>query len=292
MQGGGKVTAEMGIRLGDGTPLDQLGGIDSRFLQWHWSKNPVWALPSQIIASVARKGYAVVPAAETRPLLGDGGLKDWSGFSRSWDELPVDSYMGDGGRYRRRRYAEFGISRHAIVRKPHGPHYQSRAYNPLNGGIERWFEPIADVITLHPALRAVLRTSYSLFDALTPVAARPYEWHVEVHQIRIVAGPREEGHPTPEGMHRDGVDWALMLLIARERVRFGKTTICDLRKRALASFTLAAPFEAAIVNDQRVYHEVTPVAAVDERDFGYRDMLIVTFSRNSQHCAIPQSVKS
>ena len=292
MQGGGKVTAEMGIRLGDGTPLDQLGGIDSRFLQWHWSKNPVWALPSQIIASVARKGYAVVPAAETRPLLGDGGLKDWSGFSRSWDELPVDSYMGDGGRYRRRRYAEFGISRHAIVRKPHGPHYQSRAYNPLNGGIEPWFEPIADAMTLHPALRAVLRTSYSLFDALTPVAARPYEWHVEVHQIRIVAGPREEGHPTPEGMHRDGVDWALMLLIARERVRFGKTTICDLRKRALASFTLAAPFEAAIVNDQRVYHEVTPVAAVDERDFGYRDMLIVTFSRNSQHCAIPQSVKS
>ncbi|HKT18391.1 MAG TPA: 2OG-Fe dioxygenase family protein [Stellaceae bacterium] len=286
------MTAEMGIRLGDGTPLDQLGGIDSRFLQWHWSKNPVWALPSQIIASVARKGYAVVPAAETRPLLGDGGLKDWSGFSRSWDELPVDSYMGDGGRYRRRRYAEFGISRHAIVRKPHGPHYQSRAYNPLNGGIERWFEPIADAMTLHPALRAVLRTSYSLFDALTPVAARPYEWHVEVHQIRIVAGPREEGHPTPEGMHRDGVDWALMLLIARERVRFGKTTICDLRKRALASFTLAAPFEAAIVNDQRVYHEVTPVAAVDERDFGYRDMLIVTFSRNSQHCAIPQSVKS
>ena len=292
MQGGGKVTAEMGIRLGDGTPLDQLGGIDSRFLQWHWSKNPVWALPSQIIASVARKGYAVVPAAEMRPLLGDGGLKDWSGFSRSWDELPVDSYMGDGGRYRRRRYAEFGISRHAILRKPHGPHYQSRAYNPLNGGIERWFEPIADAMTLHPALRAVLRTSYSLFDALTPVAARPYEWHVEVHQIRIVAGPREEGHPTPEGMHRDGVDWALMLLIARERVRFGKTTICDLRKRALASFTLAAPFEAAIVNDQRVYHEVTPVAAVDERDFGYRDMLIVTFSRNSQHCAIPQSVKS
>lgn len=292
MQGGGKVTAEMGIRLGDGTPLDQLGGIDSRFLQWHWSKNPVWALPSQIIASVARKGYAVVPAAEMRPLLSDGGLKDWSGFCRSWDELPVDAYMGDGGRYRRRRYAEFGISRHAIVRKPHGPHYQSRAYNPLNGGIERWFEPIADAMTLHPALRAVLRTSYSLFDALTPVAARPYEWHVEVHQIRIVAGPREEGHPTPEGMHRDGVDWALMLLIARERVRFGKTTICDLRKRALASFTLAAPFEAAIVNDQRVYHEVTPVAAVDERDFGYRDMLIVTFSRTSQHCAIPQSVKS
>ena len=27
-------------------------------------------------------------------------------------------------------------------RKPHQPHYQSRDYNPLNGGIERWFEPV------------------------------------------------------------------------------------------------------------------------------------------------------
>lgn len=290
MQGNREVTPGTRIRLGDGTPLDQLGGIDSHFVQWHRSMNPVWALPSQIIASVARKGYAFVPAAEMRPLLSDGGLKDWNGFCHSWDELPVDAYMGDGGKYRRRRYAEFGISRHAIVRKPHGPHYQSRAYNPLNGGIERWFEPIADTITLHPAVRAILRTSYSLFDALTPVAARPYEWHVEVHQIRIVAGARKEGHPTPEGMHRDGVDWALMLLIARQRVRFGKTTICDLRKRALVSFTLTAPFDAAIVDDEKVYHEVTPVAAVDESDFGYRDMLVVTFSRNSQRRTIPQKV--
>ncbi len=259
--------------------------------RWCPSKHTISRDASEAIASIEQNGYAFVPAAELHALLCDAGLADWRGFSSSWDDLPVDTYMGDGGKYRQRRYAEYEILGDEIVRKPHGPHYQSRAYNSLNGDIERWFEPITETIALHPALRAILRASYSLFDSLTPIAARPCAWHVEVHQIRIIGGVREEGHPTPEGMHRDGVDWALMLLIAREKVRFGKTTICDLSKRRLRSFTLTAPFDAAIVNDRRVYHEVTPVAAVDGSEFGYRDMLVVTFSRNSQHRAVTQPVK-
>lgn len=96
---------------------------------------------SKAIASVAQKGYALVPAAEMQALLCEGSLKDWDGFSASWDNLPTDAFMADGGKYRRRRHAEFSVSRDGILRKPHGPHYQSCAYNSLNGGIERWFEP-------------------------------------------------------------------------------------------------------------------------------------------------------
>lgn len=234
------------------------------------------------ITAVTQRGFAFVPAAEMNALLCEEGLQDWSGFAASWDDLLVDAFMGDGGKYRRRRYAEFAISRDGIVRKPRGPHYQSCAYNPLNGGIERWFEPIVEPIASHPALRAIFQTSHRLFEGLTPIAARPHEWHVEAHQIRIVASAEKEGHPTPEGMHRDGVDWVLMLLVARERIRFGKTTICDLRKRPLESFTLTTPFDTAIVNDRKVYHEVTPIAAIDKSDFGYRDMLVITFSRYPQ----------
>ena len=51
--------------------------------------------------------------------------------------------MADGGRYRKRRFAVFAADgRRGIARKPHQPHYQSRDYNSLNGGIERWFAPI------------------------------------------------------------------------------------------------------------------------------------------------------
>jgi len=239
------------------------------------SRHAIWTPAAKAIAAVGQRGYAFVPAKEIHALLVEEGAKDWIGFSASWDDLPIDAFMGDRGKYRRRRYAEFAVSRDEIVRKPHGPHYQSCAYNPLNGGIERWFGPIVETIASHPALRAIFRTSHRLFDSLTPTSARPPAWHVEAHQIRIIASSWEEGHPTPEGLHRDGVDWALMLLIARDRVRFGKTTICDLRGRPLGSFTLTTPFDAAFVNDRRVYHEVTPIAVIDKSGVGHRDMLVV-----------------
>ncbi len=116
-----------------------------------------------ISQTVADSGFALVRAPEMRAVLEAGGLSDWERFARSWDELGVDMYMADGGRYRRRRFACFRASAGGIARKPHQPHYQSRDYNPLNGGIQRWFEPVSEAIGAHPALRAIL-------------AADP-EWH-------------------------------------------------------------------------------------------------------------------
>ena len=107
--------------------------------------------------------------------------------------------MADGGRYRRRRYAAFAVSQDGIVRKPHQPHYQSRDYNPLNGGIERWFEPVAEAVAAHPALDAILRACRTLFTSLTPADGHVAAWHVEVHQFRIEARLGQRGHPTPEG---------------------------------------------------------------------------------------------
>ena len=138
--------------------------------------------------------------------------------------------MADGGRYRRRRFAAYRATPAGLLRKPHQPHYQSRDYNALNGGLERWFEPVAEAIGHHPALDAILGTSYALFDRMTPALYRPPAWHVELHQFRIEARSGEAGQPTPEGMHRDGVDWVLVLMIRRENIKSGETTIYDLGK--------------------------------------------------------------
>ena len=43
------------------------------------------------------------------------------------------------------------------------------------------------------------------------------------------------------------------------------------------SVTLTAPFDAALVDDARVCHGVTPVEAVDATVPAYRDVLVVTF---------------
>jgi len=228
---------------------------------------------------VTSDGFAFVRAPDMRGVLEGAGLRDWDAFAKSWDDLGVDTYMADGGRYRRRRFAVFRATTEGVARKPHQPHYQSRDYNPLNGDIERWFDPVIDRIANHPALRAILGTCYRLFHGLTPAATRPQSWHVEIHQFRIEANAGEAGQPTPEGLHRDGVDWVLVLLIDRVNVQSGETNIADQRRGPLGSFTLTDPLDAAVTDDNRVYHGVTPVTPLDPALPGHRDVLVVTFRR-------------
>jgi hypothetical protein len=234
---------------------------------------------TSIAKTVAASGFALVRAPEMRAVLMDAGLQDWESFARSWDDLGVDAYMADGGRYRRRRFACFRAAPAGMTRKPHQPHYQSRDYNPLNGGIQRWFDPVTDTVGEHPALRAILATCHRLFNGLTPAPLRPASWHVEIHQFRIEARSGQEGRPTPEGMHRDGVDWVLVLLANRVNISEGETSIGDLAMRPLGSFTLTDPLDSAVTDDNRVHHGVTPVTPLDSTRPGHRDVLVVTFRR-------------
>jgi hypothetical protein len=241
--------------------------------------NDAAALPDTTLASaLARDGYAFVPSGTMREILARSGpLSDWQAFAASWDDLELDRYMADGGSYRRRRHAAYAVAADgAIRRKPHQPHYQSREYNPLHGGIERWFEPVAPEIGDGPSLRTILGFCRALFGSLAPAIR---SWHVEIHQFRIEARPGEQGRPTPEGMHRDGVDYVLVLLIQRRNIASGTTRIRAADGPPLGSFTLTDPFDAALVDDARVYHGVTPVEPIDPGSAAYRDVLVVTFRR-------------
>ena len=239
-------------------------------------------IPDQSLqASLMRDGFAFVHADVMRRALDTfGGLEDWQAFAGSWDGLDVDTYMADGGRYRRRRHAVYacGIS-DAIVRAPARPHYQGLDYNPLNGGVARWFTPVDAAVGDGPSMRAILAFSRDLFCRLSPGTAR---WAIEVHQFRIEARPGTEGRPTPEGMHRDGVDYVLVLLVNRRNIVSGTTCILGPDGRELGRFTLTEPLDAALVDDARVSHGVTPVQAVDASAPAYRDVLVVTFKSDTQ----------
>ena len=239
------------------------------------------ALPDSGLGEAAQalesEGYAFVRAPTFRTALTAAGLRDWDGFAASWDALGQDQYMADGGRYRSRRFATFAVSATAVERKPHQPHYQSRDYNTLNGGIARWFEPVTDAIASHPATTSIIRVCNTLFTGLTPAERRPRSWHAELHQFRIAASADAEGRPTPEGMHRDGVDYVLVLLIARHNVASGTTIIGAPNGLAHGSFTLTSPFDAMMLDDHRVFHGVTAIEPIDATRLAKRDVLVVTF---------------
>ena len=225
-------------------------------------------------AQIAEAGYAFVHAAEMRAVLGADSLSDWPEFAASWNNLDVDTYLGERSRYRRRRFAVYHVDASgAIERQPHQPHVQHPEYNALFGGIERWFSPIERAIGAGPTMTTVIAFCARLFGSLAPGR----RWRVETHQFRIEARSDLAGEPTPEGVHRDGVDFVLVLLVDRENIVSGTTTVYDSERRPLGSFTLTEPLDAALVDDRRVAHGVTPVAPLDRSRPGHRDVLVVTF---------------
>ena len=224
--------------------------------------------------TIAREGYALVPGAAMRPLLGPpGALPDWEAFAASWNDLPRDTHLPEGHRYRRRRHATLAAraGESTFTLEAHQPHYQSLDYNRLVGGIERWFEPIRPEIVAGATFRRIVGFCLALFGGL-----KRADWHIECHQFRIEARPGAAGQPTPEGVHRDGVDYVLVMLVSRVNIESGTTTVHAADGRALGSFTLAAPFDSALVDDARVTHGVTPVRPVDAALPAYRDVLVVT----------------
>ena len=219
--------------------------------------------------------FAFVCAATMHDLLGASALDDWLAFAASWNDLAPDTYLAASGRHRRRRHATFAADADGEVRsQPHQSHYQSRHYNHLQGGIQRWFEPVLPATANSHSLRRILSFCHEVFGALAPATRH---WHIEVHQFRIEAHAGEAGEPTPEGIHRDGVDYVLVLLIDRQNIASGTTTIHAPDRQLLDSFTLTQPLDAALVEDACVLHGVTPVTPLDPAQPAHRDVLVVTF---------------
>jgi hypothetical protein len=230
---------------------------------------------------VRAQGFCFVHAAAMRcSLQAVGGLADWAAFAGSWDALAPDAYLAKTGRFRRRRHAVFSADADGrIIREAHQPHYQSVAYNALQGDLQRWFEPVSEVIASGECLQTVLRYAVGFFGPLAPEVAR---WRLEVHQFRIEARADAAGEPTPEGVHRDGVDYVLVLMVDRRNIASGTTTIHSADGMELGSFTLTQALDAALVDDARVLHGVTPVTALDPAQPSHRDVLVVTLKRVGQ----------
>lgn len=238
-------------------------------------------LPDETLqAPLEREGFVFVHADAMRQAFeAYGSLADWPAFARSWDELELDTYMADGGRYRRRRHAVYVAGPDGrITHRPGEPHFQALDYNPVNGGSPRWFAPLAAATANSVSLRTIVEFSRALFSRLAPATR---SWWIEIHQFRIEARSGAAGRPTPEGMHRDGVDYVLVLLVNRRNIASGTTAIHAPDGHELGRFTLTSPFDAALVDDRRVSHGVTPVDAIDAGAPAYRDVLVVTF-RNAE----------
>ena len=231
--------------------------------------SPPLTQAKDLVAGLRTDGY-VVASAETVAELAQVTVTALQGLSQFWENLPRDPYLKDGGRYRFRRHASYEIRKDVLELVPHRAHWQSVNYNALHGGIERWFEPIQNPLLSDPAWQSLLLGLGRMLSGLKPVNT----WFVEAHQFRIDTTDGI-GRPTPEGAHRDGVDYVAVFLLDRVGIKGGETRIFDAQGSAGLRFTLTQPWSVLLMNDERMIHESTPIQPMG--DYGYRDTLVLTY---------------
>jgi hypothetical protein len=230
---------------------------------------PPYSPPEQLLPQLRERGYAVLAPDGVGRLCGFPA-QALDALKPSWDELQTDLYLKDGGRYRRRRHSCFVVEDAALTLTRHRAHWQSPDYNALHGGMQRWFEPMHPVVLSQPSWAQLLITLGRWCSALK--GAQP--WYVEAHQFRIDTTDGI-GRPTPEGAHRDGVDFVAVMLVDRVGIKGGETRVFDASGPDGQRFTLEAPWSLIFLDDERVIHESTPILPVAES--GHRDTLVLTY---------------
>jgi hypothetical protein len=196
-------------------------------------------------------------------------------LSPSWNNLPHDNYLKDGGHYRRRRHSSFVVQNGHCEQVTHRAHWQPLDYNALHGGMERWFEPILDTTIMQSAWSKIIRKLATTADELNENKVK--KWCIEAHQFRIDTTDGI-GRPTPEGAHRDGVDWVAVFMVNRQGIKGGETRVFEADGPLGERFTLSEPWSLLLLNDARMIHESTPIQPLAES--GYRDTLVVTLREN------------
>lgn len=199
-----------------------------------------------------------------------------------WHDLPPDHHLKDGGRYRRRRHGSYvqDTAADRLDAVPHRPHWQPTTYNALHGGMLRTFERLDAAMAQSPAFLAlVARLGHVFAAAAHPSATEPPfdgRWFIEVHPFRIDT-TGGVGRPTPEGAHRDGVNFVAVLLAGRDGVRGGETRVFEADGPHGVRFTLDEPWSALLIDDPRVIHESTPIQPLHDDAPGRRDTLVITY---------------
>ncbi len=198
-------------------------------------------------------------------------------FQGYWEDLKLDMYMNDGGNYRYRRYSQLNrLSQDPIFKLlPHEPYSQPSYINTLNGNVLRKFEPMGKDFIECTALNKIL---YFIQCSIDEIEGNRLSWNIRLHPYRILANSESPGLPTPEGLHRDGVDYICTLMLNRINITGGATTITDLNKSPIKKLTLEDPLDLVIANDNLTMHDVSPIIPTTNSCNGYRDVLVIAFT--------------
>lgn len=135
----------------------------------------------------------------------------------SYDDCPVDEYMGNGTRFKRfsqYRLSPQGDQAWSFERLAHRDYTTYKKFNSVGGGIRRVYEPIK--VDFTPLIEAGIRELG---------LDRSEDWQINVHQNRTRADGGKPGPLTPEGVHHDGHEFVMIAILNKVNVAGGTTRL-------------------------------------------------------------------
>ncbi|MEP0211224.1 MAG: 2OG-Fe dioxygenase family protein [Paracoccaceae bacterium] len=231
---------------------------------------------NQINTELASQGYSYVRGADFG--VANASSADFANMADEWNRLEADKYLQDQARFRERRFGRFAYKplTNECIQLKHKPYFQAATTNTYAGGIEREVAPLSATFAKNPLLRELVAQD---FDCFPTSKYDPKEWwYVACHLFRIIGRTNETGEPTPEGVHRDDINYGAMHLMRRTNATGGLSRIHAEDHSITAELCLQERLDTLFWADEQVLHSVTPIHPSDIHEPAIRDILILGYT--------------
>lgn len=226
-----------------------------------------------IAAELVSNGYVKYNMEED--LLNNFDQQEFQVLKQHYQTLKIDPYS-KGNRYR--SYIQFRNTPE-LKFGFFEPYFQTKAYNPITGGVVREYPPISDEVLETQLFRQIIQHDLNVvnhIDSLPPVT----EMMCGIHCFRYMSNNHMPAYSSPSWLHRDDENIVFIHLVNRSPdIVGGDNVIAESTENIEKVISLDNPMDTLVVNHLKL-HAVTPMAAPDHYqtdDFVFRDIILVTF---------------
>ena len=145
---------------------------------------------------------------------------------------------------------------------------QTNDINRFQGDVVRQFEPIEASTLQSDGMREICE----VFVESNGLANGQ---EIEIHQIRISA-VYDETQVAPEGVHQDGFDHIAMVGMGRHNIEGGDIMLYNSFNEAPFFRKALQSGEVAMLADNKLWHNATPIRTVIEGEEGHMDVFVLT----------------
>lgn len=193
---------------------------------------------------------------------------------KSFNKLPPDiNEKSKGYFFRFRKYSKLNYIKKKFILNPDSNFYQKKKINRSAGGKIRKFLKL-DKKILNLLIKLIEKNFIIFLDTNK-------NYSFGIHLLRIKCGDDFVGYPVPEGWHKDGFDFVIILNVMSKNIKGGtsrlKTNLNLDKKDDFSEFLKKGEF--VFFNDKKYNHYTDPIIIDKEKKKSYRDTIVITIKK-------------